>query len=130
MTFTYLGTLATDLDKVRFWIGDTSSVSGAGVKPGGANFTDEELGGLITAEGNWGRAVAGTCEVLASLFAQQVDITLGPRREALSQAADRYQKLAERFRAQYGMPSGTSRAGVRHPTRIDGYSQDVASNEV
>ena len=130
MTFTYLGTLATDLDKIRFYIGDTSSTTGAGVKPDGTNFTDEELTGLLGLEGSVGRAVAGVYETLAGLFAQQVDITTGPRKESLSQAAERYQKLAETWRKKYGSNGSAARAGSRAPTRVDGYSQDIASNEV
>ena len=130
MTFTYVGTLATDLDKVRFYLGDTSSISGAGIKPGGTNFTDEELTGILTAEGSWGRAVAGGYETLASLFAQQVDITLGPRREALSQAAERYTALSQTWRSKYGQPATATRSGSRHVTRVDGYSQDIASDAV
>jgi hypothetical protein len=128
MTFTYLGTLATDLDKVRFYLGDTSSVSGAGVKPGGGNFTDEELSGLLAVEGSVGRAVAGGFETLAGLFARQVDFTLGPRREALSQAAERYGKLADSWRKKYGSGGSAARVGSRHVTRVDGYSQDIASD--
>jgi hypothetical protein len=130
VTFTYAGTLATNLDKVRFHIGDTSAVAGAGKKPDGTNFTDEELGGLITTEGNWGRAVAGAYETLAALYSAQVDITLGPRRENLSQAAARYQALAESWRKKYGQVSTGARVGSRSVTRVDGYSQDIASDEV
>jgi hypothetical protein len=110
MTFTYLGTLATDLDKVRFHVGDTSSATGAGVRPDGTNFTDEELTGLLSVEGSWGRAVAGAFATLAGLFAQQVDITLGPRREALSQAAERYSALSAEWRKIHGYPAAATAA--------------------
>jgi len=129
VTFTYLGTLATDLDKVRFYVGDTSSATGAGVKPGGTNFTDEEFSGLLVVEGSVGRAVAGAFETLAGLFARQVDFTLGPRREALSQAAERYTKLAEQWRSKYGSAGAAARVGSRPVTRVDGYSQDIASDQ-
>lgn len=130
MSVTYLGTLATDLDKVRFYIGDTSGATNKGVKPDYTNFQDAELNGLITAEGTWQRATAAAFEVLASLFAQQVDITLGSRKESLSQAAGRYAGLAARWRDMYGQSGGSSRAGVRQPTRVDGYSSTIASDEV
>jgi len=51
MAFTYAGDLGTDRDKVRFYINDR--VSGSGPRPSDGNFTDDEISGLITAEGNW-----------------------------------------------------------------------------
>ena len=62
MAFTYLGDLSTDLDKVRFNIGDT--VASSGPKPASGNFTDAELGGLITSEGSWEKATAALKTVL------------------------------------------------------------------
>ncbi len=126
MAFTYAGTLSTDLDKVRFYIGDT--VSSAGPKPSDGNFTDAELSGLITAEGSWQRAVAGAFETLSSVWAGRVDHTAGPRSKSMSQVADRYAKLAAEWRIKYG--GSTTGAGTRHPTRVDGYSSDVASDAV
>lgn len=126
MTLTYTGDLATDLDKVRFYIQDT--VANSGPKPAGANFTDTELNGLITVEGSWQRAVAGAFEVLAGLWGQYVDIAVGPRRESLSQTAANYAKQAGEWRAKYG--GSASGTGTRQPTRVDGYSDDVAADEV
>lgn len=125
MTHTYVGDLSTDRDKVRFYIGDT--VENSGPKPGDGSFTDAEIDGLITAEGSWQRAVAGAFEVLAGLWGLYVDIAVGPRKEALSQTARNYERLATKWREQYGASS--SGVGVAHPTRIDGYSDDVSSDE-
>lgn len=125
MTFTYAGDLSTNLAKVRFYIQDT--VEDTGVKPDASNFTDEELTGTVAIEGSWQRAVAGVFEILTGLFGQEVDIAVGPRRESLSQASDRYGMLAKRWRARHG--SGTSAAGVRHVTPVDGYSNDVSTDE-
>lgn len=126
MTFTYVGDLSTDLDKVRFHIQDT--VSGSGPKPSDGNFTDEELGGLITVEGAWQRATAGAAEILASAWATYTDLKVGPRSEALSKIADSWREQAETWRDTYGSTSGG--AGSRHPTKIDGYSDDIAANAV
>ncbi len=49
MSFTYLDTLTTDRDKVRFALGDTTS-------PG--KLTDAEIAGLIVSRGTWEGAVA------------------------------------------------------------------------
>ena len=123
---TYIDTLATDRDKVRFHIQDTTADSGP--KPNGGNFSDNELAGMVTLEGSWQRAVAGCFEVLAGLWGQYVDTAVGSRRQSLSQTAERYQKLADQWRKQYGR--GGSGVGSRFMTKIDGYSDDVASNSV
>lgn len=129
MTFTYTGALTTDLEKVRFYVGDITS--GSGVRPSGANFTDEELTGLLTIEGSWGRAVAGVLETLANEYAKLVDLTLGPRREAFGQAAARYADLAAKWREDWGNANTSGKtAGFHAVTRVDGYSQDVSSDEV
>ena len=126
MAITYTGELTTDLDRVRFYLGDT--VNGTGIKPDGSNFTDAELNGLVTLEGSWQRAVAGACEALVMLYAPEVDIAVGPRRESLSQAAARYEKQAESWRKRYGRSTGSVVTGAL--TRVDGYSDDIAANEL
>jgi len=125
--FTYRSDLTTDLDRVRFAIQDTTE--SAGPKPAGANFDDEELTGLVTLEGTWQRAVAAAFEALAGAWAMYADLWVGPRKESLSQVAERYTKLGERWREQYGyaVQRGVYVAGV---VRVDGYSDDVASDDV
>ena len=125
MALTYSGTLATDLDKVRFYIGDR--VASSGPRPASANFTDAELAGLITTEGGWQKAVAAAFETLAGEWAAYVDTAIGPRRQSFSQTADRYENLAKTWRRRSG---SSSRAGSRSVTRVDGYSDDIASDEV
>ena len=127
MAVTYSNTLSTDRDKVRFYINDT--VSGAGPKPSSANFDDAEIAGLLTLEGSVGKAVAACLETLAALWAVEVDIAVGSRRESLSQAATKFESLAKTWRDRHG-GSTSSVMGVRHLTRVDGYSSDLASNEV
>ena len=124
MTFTYLGTLATNLDKVRFFLDDVTENSGP--QPGGGNFTDEEIGGLLTAEGSWQKAVAAGFETLAGMWSQYVDTSIGPRRQSYSQTAQRYEGLAKTWRRRSG---SHARAGSRAVTRVDGYSNDVAADE-
>lgn len=124
MTFTYAGTLANDLDKVRFYIQDT--VENSGPKPSDGNFTDEELSGLVSAEGTWQRAVAAGYEVLAAVWARFADLTVGPRKEAFSQIAERYAALAKEWRAKHGAAMRARVAGI---IRVDGYSDDVPSDE-
>jgi len=127
MAFTYVGDLSTDLDKVRFYIND--KVASSGPLPSGTNFTDAELEGLITTEGSWERAVAGAFEVLTSAYAGLVDFAIGPRKESLSQTRDTFKDLADDWRTKYGTAT-TSTVGTRAMTRVDGYSNDVAADDV
>lgn len=126
MGFTYRGDLSTNRDKVRFYIHDTTEDSGP--LPSSGNFSDEELDGLITAEGSWERAVAAAFEVLAGAWAQYVDTAIGPRREMLSQTAEQFAQQAKEWRQRHG--TSAAAAGTRHPTRVDGYSDDVSADEV
>jgi hypothetical protein len=125
MAFSYDDRLTTDRDRVRFYIQDT--VSDSGPKPGGDNFSDDEIDGLVTLEGSWQKAAAGALEVLAALWGQYVDTQVGPRREQLSQTAARYAQMAQQWRSRHG---STAVAGVRHMTRVDGYSDDIDASEV
>lgn len=109
MTFTYLGTLATDLDFIRFKIGDT--VSGSGVKPNGGNFTDEEIAGLLVIEGTKERTVAALYETLANVWGRYVDTRIGPRDEKLSQIPASYRALAKQLRTEYGYGVSNVTAG-------------------
>lgn len=127
MAFTYVGDLSTNRDKVRFYICDT--VSGSGPRPNGGNFTDAEVDGLLTVEGSWQRAAAAAFEVLAAEWAQYVDTQVGPRREALNQTAQRFAELATMWRARAGS-SAPTRAGYRFTMCVDGYSDDIANDEV
>lgn len=124
MSFTYIGDLSTNRDKVRFYIHDTTE--NAGPLPGGANYTDAEIDALITQASTWQRAVAVAFDALAGAWAAYSDITVGPRREALSQVAERYARLAADWRRRYGGDAAMYTAGL---IRVDGYSDDVSSDE-
>ena len=127
MTVTYIGDLSTDRDKVRFYLQDT--VEGSGPKPSEGNFTDAEVDGLISLEGSWQRAVAAGLEALAVAWARYADLTVGPRNEKLSQVAKRYQEQADVWRERYGSAT-MRRVYVAGQVRVDGYSDDVASDDV
>ncbi len=124
MAFTYVGDLSTDLDKVRFYIQDT--VSGSGPKPSGTNFTDAEIGGLVTAEGTWQRAVAACFESLAAIWRTRYDFTTEGQSFRRSGVAEGFAKDAAKWRKDFG---GTARASDSAVTRIDAYSDDIDSDE-
>lgn len=100
MTFSYSTDLLTDKDRVRFYIGDTTS--GSGPKPSGGNYSDEEIASLFEVEGSWQQVVAALFENLSTLYAGYVDTKVGSRDEKLSQLADNYAKQATQWRS-YGL---------------------------
>lgn len=55
---------ASDLDKLRLYIGDT--VEDAGPRVGGRNYSDGELSLFLTAGGSWSAAVGLALEALAT----------------------------------------------------------------
>jgi len=98
MTFTY--DLTTAIGQVRLAIGDTSSTTGAGVRPDGTNLLDAEIAYFLTAEGDdVGLATARACETLAMMWANVADLQVGPRRESLSQVSARYAERAAVLRS-------------------------------
>lgn len=120
MAFTYLGTLANDRDKIRFYLRDTTE--GAGPLPADANFSDAEIDGLITAEGSWQKAVAAGFETLAASWRRYPSFQADGLRLDRTAIADGYAAQAASWRRRYGASGG---AGSRAVTRVDGYSNDV-----
>lgn len=125
MAFTYNDILSADRDKVRFALQDTAVDSGP--KPGGGNFLDNELSGLVTLEGEWQRAVAAGFEALAAIWTQYADLSEGPHKETLSQVADGHRKSAALWRKRSGSATPARVAGI---IKVDGYSDDVTSDDV
>jgi len=123
MTYTYR--IGTDIGKIRLQLGDDTEESG--VRPDGGNFSDEELQTYLDREGSVMRATAGLCETLALQYARMADLRVGPRSESLSQIAEAYEKRAAQLRAAYGGAAAGFAVGV---TRVDGYSDDVPSDDV
>jgi len=82
---------------VRLRIGDTNPCDG--VRVDGSNIEDEEiLHFLERAGGNEDSAVLAIIDMLAMSWSRAVDITVGPRKEALSQAAKRWMETAQDMR--------------------------------
>jgi len=100
MAFSYHDDLATDRDKVRFWLQDTAEKKGP--KPGNDNFTDAELDALIALEENWQQAVAAGFEVLASGWTKETSFSVFNGSFQRSEAAKVYKDLAEYWRKTYG----------------------------
>lgn len=95
MAFTY--DISSALGLLRLRIGDT--VSGAGPRPGGANYTDAEIVALQGAAGALGGAAA-VCDALAAEWSRYADQQAGPLQKSLSQIAAGYRTQAGIYRQQ------------------------------
>lgn len=126
MTFTYVGDLSTDLDCARFYLNDT--VEDSGPRPSDANFTDAELNGLLTLEGSWQKAVAAGFERLAAEWTRHPNSVADGLALSRSDIAKGFTEQAKQWRARYGTTESTVTSNAL--TRVDGYSDDIAADEV
>lgn len=119
MTFTYSSTsIGTALAKVRLQIGDTDSTDPL--------FTDEEINYHLSVHSDDVIPTAiALCDVLATRFAREFDFETDDQKFARSQRQKAYAARAAELRAQ--ADSGLSVLGQ---TKVDGYSQDIAADEV
>jgi hypothetical protein len=103
--------------QVRMRLRDT--VESGGVLPASANLQDAEITQLLSDnDDDILASSAAACELVAAAWAGAADITVGPRRESLSQVADRWQKLAGQLRGQAGRGAGIR---IRRMTQPDHY---------
>ena len=125
MAFTYLGTLATDRDLVRFSLGDV--VESSGPRPADGNFTDAEVDGLLTAEGSWQRAVAAGFERLVAEWTRYPSFKADGLSLNRSDIAKGFRDQAADWRKKYGT---TTPVYVVGQITKDAYSDDVTSDDV
>ena len=125
MAFTYLGTLATNRDRVRFHIGDVTENSGP--RPADANFSDAEIDALISDEGTWQRAVASCFERLAAEWTRYPNFKADGLSLNRTDIAKGYREDAKTWRAEYGAARPMRVAGQ---ITKDAYSDDIASDNV
>jgi len=123
MTFTYDDDLTTNIDKVRFYVGDTQDDSGP--RPDGRNFSDNEITFALTENGGGVTAtVAGLFEVLESEW-RAYAISEGSKVGDFDakEVADGYGKQAEKWKKKaLGTLAYANKAGSVQPARIDGYN--------
>jgi len=86
MTWSYDTSLATDKDKVRFYIGDTDQTDQL--------LQDEEINFLLTETTNVLLAASRAAKAVAAKFSRQADKAVGDLRISLSQKAQAYTTLA------------------------------------
>lgn len=130
-TFTYSES-DSNLDRVRRQINDT--VFEEGPLPGDANFSDDEINQMLTAEGThagqWQRATAAALEALANAWIRYPTFQGDGIALSRSHIARNYMDRAMQLRRSFGYGSGTMlrTSGV---VRVDGYNtDDTPSDEV
>lgn len=102
MTFTVVNDLSTDLDKVRFLIGDTDSADQL--------LQDETINGVLAIQAQVGYAAAVCADMIAAKYARQVNTSNS--RLSVS-AAERYQHfkdLAKDLRKRAANPFSGSKS--------------------
>ena len=114
-------------DYVRFQIQDT--IEDSGPLPLDTNFADHEIDAMINVEGSWQRAVAACYEALAAAWIVNPSWTADGYSVSQSHIGKNFSELATEWRKKYGGTTGKT-AHARSVTRVDGYSQDVPSDEV
>lgn len=115
MAFNYTDTGTTDRDRVRREIGDTIAAT--------AQFTDDEIADFVTIEGSWQGAAAHACEALATRYAREFSFSADGSSFSKERLSVAYAEAARRLRNR-------AKADMVVPTRTDGYSQEVASDDV
>ena len=119
MTFTYA--IGTDLSDVRLRIGDT--LYGAGARPRGANFSDEEITRVLTlCDSNVDFAIAMLLETLANEWAKIASITAGPIKQDYTAISKQFAKQADDTRMRLGIDSKAFAIAMK---RVDAYQEDA-----
>ena len=118
MTFSYSGTaITTDIERIRLELGDTIEAE--------ALYTDEELQVFLDREGDVIGAATAACGALVRRFARAYDFETDGQRFSRSQ-------MHKQFLATLSeLTSRADRTVTTTPTtRVDGYSDNVAFDEV
>lgn len=94
--------LSTDIGKLRMMVGDSAILdSGAGAKPDGTFYADEELQVFIDLAGSWKRAVSLVLRSLANLYARQAIVQeIDGYKEDLSKISAQLQDAATKWDKQ------------------------------
>lgn len=104
MTWTYSSNpSASDLDEVRFLVGDTDTTSQL--------VTNEEITYAVAEEGDNLSAAARVAKAIAAKFARKVDRTVGDLRISYSQRQKHYMDLAAELKARSDIGAAAPYAG-------------------
>lgn len=121
MAFTYDFGIKRDVARVRLALGDT--VKDSGVLPGGVNYTDDEIEAVLSdCNNDVDAAVFVFLKGLSNAWGTYVDITVGPRKESLSDVAFHYAKRAAEMGERTGLSAKSFAVALK---RVDGYSEEA-----
>ena len=95
MTWTYIDTLATNRDRIRFLIGDTDTNNQL--------LSDDEIVWVVTQEENVYGAAATACRAIAGKLAREISRSSEGFSKSLSDQYRHYTELAETLDAKRGM---------------------------
>lgn len=115
IAFTYSDTSTADRDRVRREIGDTAKETPL--------FTDGEIADFVTIEGSWQGAAAHACEALATRYAREFSFSADGSSFQKDRLSVAFAEAARRLR-------NSAKADMVTPTRVDGYSSEIASDDV
>jgi len=116
MVATYTAGSTADRDRCRLYLGDTNTSIPL--------FEDAEWDDFLATETTVNKAVALAAETMANRSAQKMNFTADGSRFEAGKQYEYWLGQARRWRAK------SQGATVVVPTRIDGYSDDVDSDEI
>lgn len=112
MAFTY--NVTTALGQLRLEIGDT--VSGAGPRPDGTNYSDEELNvilaPILAAGSSYGLGVARVLRRLANEWSNRANVTIGEFSMSYAAVAENYRKQAAAWELGVDTAGGAVSGGI------------------
>ncbi len=117
-TSTYTDNSTADLDRVRLEIQDTDDQRWL--------FTDNQINDLLLQDGNVLSAAAHAAELMAARVAREYDFSADGASFSRSQQVKAWGMLAINLRRRANASFNVN----NHVTRIDGYSDDIRSDEV
>lgn len=101
-TYDHAAIATSDLNKVRFLVGDTVQAA--------AQQQDEEITFALTERGTVYGAAAMCCRALAAKYAREADVSDRDLRTSLSQRSTAYRKMADEYEAQAEAPTDNTPA--------------------
>lgn len=132
MAFTYNSDVNSpnERDYVRFHINDI--IEDEGPRPNDMNFSDEELDFILGIEGSWQRTVAACFEALAAAWFTNPTWQADGLAVSSSHTGKNFAEEAARWRKAHGGggSSGLGYSASRTVIPVDGWSNDIAANEV
>lgn len=117
MAFTYSDPSNSNLEEVRFLIGDTDSTD--------QQFQDAEITYLLTSEGSVTAAAVAAVRALIAKYARKVNKSVGDLRLSYSDRTAHYKDLLKTLQARQGLKTAAPIAGGISKARKETVEQDT-----